>query len=102
MSKITILPYKSPYCVVCGRDLPKERKQKCYICRPPRTKLPIPVLATEVSKNERYTIDDCVALAAAYGVSYGQIVAILENKWPWPRRKRPLVWPEGSVHAGEK
>lgn len=53
-------------------------------------------------KKECYTIEDCAALAWAYGISYGQVVAILENNWPWPPRIRPLVWPEGSAHAGEK
>lgn len=102
MSKITVLPYESPRCAVCGRDLPKGRKQKCYTCRPQKTKLPTMKLPPEESQKERYTIDDCVALSIAYGISYGRVIEIMENKWPWPRRKRPLIWPDGSVHAGEK
>lgn len=102
MSKVTILPYESPRCIVCGRNLPRGRTQKCYTCRPIKTKLPAQVLSPEQSKKERYTIDDCVALASAYGISYGQVVAILETGYYWPPQKRSLAWPEDSVHLGEK
>ena len=34
--KVTVLPYISPRCVVCGRDLPKGRRQKCHSADPQR------------------------------------------------------------------
>jgi len=102
MSNVTVLPYESPRCVICGRDLPQGRRKKCYACLPVRTKLPIPQISPEESRKERYTIDDCVALAWAHDISYGRVIEILEHGWPWPPRKRPLIWPEGSAHVGEK
>lgn len=102
MSKVTVLPYKSPRCIVCGRDLPKDRRQKCYICRPPKSRIDSPVRKPDLLGREPYTIEDCCALAWAYGIDYGQVRCILDNNLPWPPRKRPLRWPEGSAHAGEK
>lgn len=101
MSKVTELPYQSPRCVICGRDLPRGRRQKCYICRPIKPKLP--VQETVFVEHERwpYTINDCCALSWAYGISYGHVIQILEQGLPWPPQKRPLVWPEGSVHANK-
>ena len=102
MSKVTILPYESPRCVDCGRDLPKGRRQKCYICRPPKSKLHTSKAAqANCSTVAEYSIEDCCALSWAYGISYGRVRAIIDNKLPWPPRIRPLVWPEGSSHAGK-
>lgn len=102
MPDVIVIQYESPRCATCGRDLPRDRRRQCYICKPPQAKIHAPKIPPEESKKERYTIEDCAALAWAYGISYGQVVAILENHLPWPLKKRPLVWPAGSVHAGEK
>lgn len=101
MSKVTILAYVTPRCIICGRDLPKDRKQKCYICRPSKSKYAKPVKKSIPGERIPYTIEDCCALSWAYGISYGQVRQILDNKLPWPPRIRPLVWPEGSAHEGE-
>lgn len=95
--KITILPYESPRCKVCGRDLPQGRKGRCYICLPPRTYGPKP----EPNPDAPYSINDRVAQAMAYGLSYGNFMAIIENGWKLPPLKHPIVWPIGSSHAGE-
>lgn len=97
MSKVTILPYKPPYCIVCGRDLPTGRTRKCYTCLPPKRHTPRPKPAPELP----YTIHDRVAQTVAYGISYGQLISIIETGGKLPPLKRPIVWPEGSAHAGE-
>lgn len=105
MSKVTILPYISPRCVICGRDLPKARTERCYICLPPKSKSKSKrvEVVEQVIPGDRapYSIEDCCALAWAHGISYGQVMQIITNKLPWPPRIRPLVWPQGSAHAGE-
>lgn len=97
MANITILPYQPVRCVVCGRDLPKDRREKCYFCRPKKTKRPLP----EPKPDLPYTLEDRAAQALGYGISYGQLMAIIENGGKLPPLKRPIVWPEGSAHAGE-
>ena len=91
------MPYVSPRCAGCGRDLPKGRKKKCYYCQPPR--------ARRHSKSQadpaEYTLADRVAQADAYGLSYGQFMAILENGGKLPKRKHPVYWPPDSEHIGE-
>lgn len=97
MSKITVLPYEAPYCVQCGRNLPKGRKRKCYDCQPPKTyctKKPKP------AEPASYTINDRVAQTVAYGISYGQLMAIIKDGRPLPEMKKPIRWPEGSEHEG--
>lgn len=96
MSKVTILPYEGPRCISCGRDLPRGRKQKCFACRPPKGYIP-----PQPSPDAPYTINDRVAQALAYGISYGKLMAIIETGGKLPPRKRPIVWPVGSAHAGE-
>lgn len=50
--KVKVLPYISPRCVVCGRDLPRGRRQKCHYCRPPRVYKP-PV---DPAPDQEYTL----------------------------------------------
>ena len=50
MPSYTTLPYESPRCVACGRNLPKGRKLKCYICRPPKATISAPQIPPEESK----------------------------------------------------
>ena len=98
MSKIIKLPYEPPYCIQCGRNLPKGRKQKCYNCLPPKkyqTNKPKP------AQPAPYTIHDRVAQTVAYGISYGQLMAIVESGGKLPEMKKPIRWPEGSEHEGE-
>lgn len=97
MSKVTVLPYVSPRCKVCGRDLPRGRKGRCYTCLPPRTYGDKPKPKPE----EPYTLEDRVAQATAYGLSYGNFMAIIKNGGKLPPLKRPIVWPQESSHAGE-
>lgn len=97
MSKITQLPYEAPYCRVCGRELPRGRTRKCYACLPPRghhTQAP-------PRPDLPYSLDDRVAQAEAYGITYGKLMAAVENNYPLPPMKRPIRWPEGSEHQGE-
>lgn len=96
MSKVTILPYESPHCKMCGRDLPRGRRSRCYACLPPRTYKKV-----DPKPDLPYTLEDRVAQAWAYGLSYGNFMAIVENGWKLPPLRRTIVWPEGSSHAGE-
>lgn len=96
MSKITVLPYQSPRCSICGRALPRGRTRKCYICLPPRTykrAAPRPDLP--------YTLEDRVAQADAYGLSYGRFMAIIHHGGALPPLKHQVIWPPGSEHTGE-
>lgn len=95
--KVTVLPYVSPRCVVCGRDLPKGRRQKCHFCRPPKVYKP----PEDPAPDQEYSLEDRVAQAEAYGLSYGQFMAIIENSWKLPPLRKRIRWPEGSVHAAE-
>ena len=88
MSKITILPYEAPYCTICGRTLPKGRTRKCFDCQPRRT---YKATAIPPAQPAPYTINDRVAQTVAYGISYGQVIAIVENGWEWPKKKSPSV-----------
>ena len=99
MSKVTVLPYKSPYCSVCGKPLPKGRSRKCYACQPQRGNHHKP--APGPALDQPYTLNDRVAQADAYGLSYGNFMAIIENGWKLPPLRHPIRWPEGSKHAGE-
>lgn len=101
--KIVQLEYISPRCEKCGRNLPKSRKKLCFHCRPPgghhkkgeQTPETAGVLA-------EYTLADRAAQAEAYGMSYGKFMAHIENKWPLPKRRRPVRWPLDSAHWGEE
>ena len=95
--KITVLPYISPRCEVCGRDLPKGRKKRCHVCRPPKVYKP-PV---DPAPDREYTLEDRAAQAEAYGMSYGRFMAHIENGWKLPPLRKRIRWPEGSVHAAE-
>lgn len=98
--KITTLPYKSPRCIECGRDLPRGRRQRCYACRPFKSnKAPPPV--EDPDSDRAYTLADRAAQADAYGISYGRLMAIVENNWPLPPLIHRIRWPEDNVHAGE-
>ena len=97
VSKVTELPYKSPYCSVCGKPLPRGRTRKCYACRPPRKYKPI----KKPEPNLPYSLEDRAAQAVAYGLSYGRLMAIIESGGDLPPLKKSIVWPAGSDHAGE-
>ena len=97
--KIIKLEYVSPRCA-CGRDLPKGRRRKCFVCLPPkgfRCKGK-PEVSGEPAE---YTTADRVAQARSYGLSYGQFMAHIENGWTLPKQIRPIQWPLGSAHYGE-
>ncbi len=97
MPKVTVLPYVSKRCICCGRDLPRGRKAKCYLCRPPRPHKPI-----EAPKEAAlYTLEDRVAMARAYGMSYGVYMSYIHTGERLPPMKHPIVWPVGSNHIGE-
>lgn len=95
--KVTVLPYVERRCVICGRDLPKGRRQKCYSCRPPRPHRPV----EDPHPDMEYTLEDRAAQADAHGMSYGNFMAYIHNGWKLPPRIKPVRWPNGSVHAGE-
>lgn len=98
--RIVKLEYISPTCKVCGRALPKDRKRKCYYCLPPRG-----FRCREKQNGSQpagYTLADRAAQADAYGISYGRLMACLENGWPLPARKKPVRWPMESEHWGEE
>lgn len=98
MPNIVYLEYVSPRCVTCGRDLPHGRTRKCYDCLPPRRyKTAVPP-----RPDLPYTMDDRIAQAAAYGMSYGKFMTFIHNGWKLPPRIRPIRWPIGSAHAGEE
>lgn len=88
-----------PVCVDCGRALPKGRREKCYVCRPlrPHHKSRPPEAEFEAPE---YTLADRVAQAEACGISYGQLMSIVEAGAELPLRRK-VRWPEGSAHAGE-
>lgn len=94
--KITVLPYASPRCVECGRDLPKGRKARCHYCRPPKPHRPPP----DPKPDLEYTLADRVAQAEACEISYGQLMAIVEAGKEIPLRRK-VRWPQGSDHVGE-
>lgn len=96
--KIVKLEYISPRCKVCGRDLPKERRSKCYVCLPPRG---FRCAQKGTAKSTEYTTADWVAQARSYGLSYGQFMPYVENGWKLPKQIRPIQWPIGSEHYGE-
>lgn len=95
--KVTVLPYVSPRCA-CGRDLPRGRRVKCYFCLPIRRRK---INAAAPDSNLTYTLEDRVAQAYAYGLSYGKFMAILHDGGKLPPQLRPIVWPAGSEHAGK-
>lgn len=99
--KIIQLEYISPRCIVCGRDLPAGRRQKCCHCMPPWAWRKKNVVEEEQEPAE-YTLADRVAQADAYGMSYGQFMAYIENGWKLPKRIKPVRWPLDSVHFGEE
>lgn len=49
----------------------------------------------------RYTLSDRCAQARALGISYGQLISLFSSGAPLPPLQRPIIWPEGSAHAGE-
>lgn len=95
--KITVLPCADRRCAVCGRVLPRARRQKCYSCRPPRPHKP----PEDPFDEQEYTLEDRVAQADAHGMSYGNFMAFLRNGWKLPPQRKPVRWPNGSKHAGE-
>lgn len=78
----------------CGREKPPGRAV-CYICKPKHSRKPPPE-----SIYEPYTLADRVAQARACGISYGQLMRIVELGVAIPAI-RPVEWPRGSVHVGE-
>lgn len=94
--KIIVLPYESPRCIVCGRDLPRGRTRKCHHCLAPKARR-----KHSPRPDQPYTLEDRVAQADAYGLSYGKYMAILENGGALPSMKHPVFWPAGSDHVGE-
>lgn len=88
------------HCVICGRPLPKGRTKKCYICRPKRS------YADEATAyrmpQPEYNFAERGAQADARGISYGQLMILLEAGQPLPPLKKSVVWPFGSKHAGEE
>ena len=102
--KIIQLEYISPRCE-CGRDLPKGRKKKCFYCLPPsgnHHKQTDALDPPAASVSPEYTLADRAAQADAYGMSYGNFMAHIENGWPLPKRKKPVCWPLDSAHRGEE
>lgn len=75
----------------CGRLKPGNRKF-CYTCRPKRGALSLP------ETDEPYSLADCVAIARACGLSYGNLMPIMEQGSA-PPLLRPVDWPEGSAHG---
>lgn len=96
--KIVKLEYISPKCAVCGRDLPKDRRRKCYACLPPRG---FRCAKKDPAAKAEYTMADREAQARSYGLSYGQFIPYIENGWKLPTQIRPIQWPLGSAHFGE-
>ena len=78
----------------CGRIKPAARSQ-CYTCKPKYSRKEPPE-----SIYELYTLPDRVAQARACGISYGQLMRIVELGAAIPTI-RPVEWPKGSVHVGE-
>ena len=78
----------------CGRIKPAGRTV-CYTCKPRYSRKEPPD-----SVNEPYTLPDRVAQARACGISYGQLMRIVELGAAIPAI-RPVEWPSGSVHEGE-
>lgn len=77
----------------CGRIKPATRSV-CYTCKPKWRRTPLP------STEEPYTLPDRVSQARACGISYGQLMRIVELGAAIPAI-RPVEWPKGSVHVGE-
>ena len=48
-----------------------------------------------------YTLPDRVAQARALGISYGQLMALIETGGKFPPQQRPIRWPENSMHKRE-
>ena len=67
----------------------------CYTCKPKHSRKEPPE-----SIQEPYTLSDRVAQARACGISYGQLMTIVELGAAIPAI-RPVEWPSGSVHVGE-
>lgn len=97
MPDVVTVILELPKCVTCGSDLPRGRKRFCHGCKPKKRYKPEP----EVREKLPYTLADRVAMARAYGLSYGQYMAHIENGWNLPEMIRPVEWPEGSEHKEE-
>ena len=96
-TKVTVLPYQNHRCIDCGRDLPRGRRRRCHICLPPR-----PWRKTEPKDpSPDYTLNDRVAQADAYGLSYGHFMAIIHTGGKLPPLRHPIRWPADSAHIGE-
>ena len=93
MGKHGIIENKAKRCR-CGRIKPAARAQ-CYICKPRYSRKEPPE-----SIYEPYTLPDRVAQARACGISYGQLMRIVELGAAIPAI-RPVEWPRGSAHVGE-
>ena len=78
----------------CGRIKPAGRTV-CYTSKPRYSRK-----APPENIYEPYTLPDRVAQARACGISYGQLMCIVELGAAIPA-VRPVEWPRGSVHAGE-
>ena len=78
----------------CGRIKPAARSL-CYTCKPKHSRKEPPE-----SIYEPYTLPDRVAQARACGISYGQLMRIVELGAAIPVI-RPVEWPSGSVHVGK-
>ena len=89
---------KRTTCVQCGAPLPPGRIARCYTCRP----LKVRVKVADPVPDREYTLEDRAAQALGHGISYGQLMAHVENQIPLPPVVRRIHWPQGSTHRGEK
>ena len=96
--KITILPSADRRCAACGGTLPRGRRRKCFTCLPPKSHRP----ETPPAVEQEYTLADRVAQAEARCMSYGNFMAFLHNGWKLPPLVKPIRWPNGSAHIGER
>ena len=93
MGKHGITENKAKRCK-CGQIKPAARAV-CYTCKPRYSRKEPPEIIYEP-----YTLPDRVAQARACGISYGQLMGIVELGAEIPAI-RPVEWPSGSVHEGE-
>ena len=77
---------------------PGDEGSNAFFCLPIRRRK---INAAAPDSNLTYTLEDRVAQAYAYGLSYGKFMAILHDGGKLPPQLRPIVWPAGSEHAGK-
>ena len=59
------------------------------------------IVSAAPDSNLAYTLEDRVAQAYAYGLSYVKFMASHHDGGKLPPQLRPIVWPAGSEHAGK-